>query len=302
MIKEKSAVLLITFNRFEYTKKVVEKLKECDIGRIYIFNDGPRNSNDKNNRDQIKQLIENTEWKSEIKLWFSEKNLSCGYGVSSAISWAFENEEKLIILEDDCVPTHSFFEFCNHNLEKYKNDNRVGIIVGRSHHDKPELFRGNDYVFSHYGFTWGWATWKRVWEKFDIEMADWNDFKKQGGFINSFYSIEEAKYLDTFYEKRYKTLKNHTWDYQLFFLMYSSGYLFIVPAKNLIENIGYIGTHYSGKSHEHTIKAIEDFKIKNEPKFIQANREYDYYYFKHTIKFPSLYKRAIRKLLRYIKE
>lgn len=302
MEKVKNAVLLITFNRFECTKKVVDKLKDCDIDRIYIFNDGPRNPEDQKARDQIKKLIDDTEWKAEIKLWFSEKNLTCGYGVSSAISWAFEKEEKLIILEDDCVPTHSFFDFCNHNLEKYEHDDRVGIVVGRSHHDKPELFNGNDYVFSHYGFTWGWATWKRVWEKFDIDMKNWVDFKKEGGFINSFYSLEEVKYFDDFYERGYKTFKNHTWDYQLFYLMYSSSYLFVVPAKNLIENIGYIGTHNSGKMDVHTIQPVEGFKIKNEPQFIQADRNYDYYYFKHTIKRLPLYKRAVKKIFNLLKK
>ena len=179
-------VLLIMFNRYEETKMVFDKLREAKVKSLYMVCDGPREGNvtDVKEQEKLKQLPSLVDWECEVHTLFREKNMGCGRGVSSAITWAFENEDRLIILEDDCVPSMPWFAFCNHCLEKYKNDTRVWTINGRSQNENDPSFHGYDYTFTIYTHSAGWATWKRVWDGFDIKIPYLDQFMEEGGFCN----------------------------------------------------------------------------------------------------------------------
>jgi len=236
-----------------------------------------------------------------------DKNLGCGLGPSTAISWAFENEDSLIILEDDCVPSMSFYPYCNYLLDKYIYDTRIWFISGRNDNTDSDFFKTSDYMFSHFGHSWGWATWKRCWQYFDIEMKTFPEFYKFGGAENNFFSKKEGKVYNKFYNRLYndKKLYTHAWDYQFGYSIISNGGLCIVPAKNLIENIGLFGTHSSGFNIHCNLKADENFIIKKEPIFILANRKFDFYHFKKHIyknlRISPAYRKYIRKLLIILK-
>lgn len=304
MLKTKEApVLLIIFNRPDTTQFVFDTIRKAKPNKLYVSADAPRaeNENDKTNCEKAREIVKSVDWECETHYRFLDENLGCGWGPASAITWAFENEDRLIILEDDCVPSMPFFPYCNYLLEKYLNDTRIWFISGRSDDTDPKYFKDVDYMFSHYGHSWGWATWKRCWQHFDMEMKSFPDFIKYGGGKNVFFSTREGKLYNEKYRKLFndKNLFTHVWDFQFGYTITSNGGLAIVPGKNLIENIGLFGTHSSGKNKSCELKAHEYFSIKNEPKFVLANREFDLYHFKHKIikilgKSP-LYKRIIRK-------
>ncbi len=301
-------VLLIIFNRPDTLKVVFDVIQKSKPAKLYVSADGPRkgNENDKINCEKAREIVKKVDWECEVKYRFLDENLGCGWGPASAISWAFENEDRLIIIEDDCVPSQSLFDFHNYLLEKYKNDTRVWIIGGQSIQQNTKFFENSDYIFSHYGSSMGWATWKRCWNYFDIEMKGVDEFLKIGGAENVCFSKQESRFFNQKYQKLSldKTLKTHAWDIQFSFSILSNGGLSIIPAKNLAEHIGFIGTHDHGKTPADRIKLNDNFSIKQEPIFVLANREYDLYHFKHYIvkilgKSP-LYKRIIRKGLKII--
>ena len=301
-------VLLITFNRPDYTLQVVEKIRQAKIKKPYIANDGPREGNmdDQKAREEIKNIIDSIDWDCEVHTLFQEKNLGCGIGVSTAITWAFENEDRMIILEDDCVPALPFFEFCSYCLEKYKNDTRVWTIIGRSHHQNSSFFKDQDYIFSHYSHCWGWATWKRVWEGFDINMPNSDKFMEQGGFDNVYFSVKEARFFNKHFSRIFQddNLIKHSWAYPFNYYVCSNRGLSIVPAKNLIKNVGLYGVHSSGtKSFVHNLEMCDNFSFDKEPLFVLPNRKYDYYHYinhmKKIMKAP-FYKRVFFKIKRII--
>lgn len=307
MLRE-SPVLLITFNRPHETKEVLKKIKEAKIRKLYIAKDGARkgNEDDIEASKQIENLInDHIDWDCEVHKRFLTENHGCGYGVSSAISWAFTDEDRLIILEDDCVPSLPFFGFCNYNLEKYKNDARVWTINGRSHHSNDYNFN-YDYLFSQYFHSHGWATWKRVWGNFDIKMPENDNFLKDGGFYNVFFSKKEATMFNKKFEKHFtnQTLVRHSWAYPFFYYVCSNRGLSITPSKNLIHNIGYEGVHSNGRvTYLHKIEACEDYSINDEPLFVLPDRKYDYLHYKKHMKRimgGSIFVRNLKKLSKYL--
>jgi len=288
----------MTFNRAAYTRKVFEKIKEAKIKKLYVANDAPRegNVNDKKNRDQIRAMLKEIDWDCELNTLFHENNCGNGFGPVAAINWAFEKEDRLIILEDDCVPSLPFFPFCEFCLDKYEKDLRIWQVVGRSHWGGASFFEDQDYIFSYFGHTLGWATWKNRWKHFDIQMSKWESFCQAGGFYNMF-PYNQAKILT----ERLNVLKKrpiNSWDARWGFAIRSNSGLSIVPAKNLIHNIGVFGAHSSGKiTRVHKLLAEDDFQVENEPQFIMVNREYETYHFDNHIKTNLGQRSLVRRFL-----
>ena len=295
-------ILLIAFNRYENTLEVFKKIREIKPTRFYFAVDGPRTGKAEEVLvEQVKGIIKQVDWECEIKTLFRDKNVGCGRGPSEAITWAFENEEHLIVLEDDCVPSLSFFTFCDDMLEKYKDDKRVNIISGRSHQSGTKFFEQQDYIFTHFAHTWGWATWKRVWDEFDIYMKDLPNWLRQGGAHNV-HLFEEAannsnKHLLQVYKKIEKEV-THSWDTQWSYTRLKTGGLGIVPCKNLIHNIGNDGTH---SNHQNIDMPAEEMPtIIRHPQFVVANKEYEIYHYNNHIKRSHIIKRVISKIKRML--
>ena len=295
-------VLLITFNRPDYTIQVFEKIRQAKVKKLYISNDGPREGNieDQKAREEIKKIIDSIDWDCEIHTLFQEKNLGCGWGPATAISWAFEKEDRLIILEDDCVPALAFFAYCNQLLERYKDDTRIWLISGDNFNEEAVTTK-HSYFFSRYGHSWGWATWKRCWKEMDMYMTKWPLILEQDLFKSAFRTDKEAKFFEKKLNRIYNDPKStsHIWDFQFSFTLRSNNAISIVPSRNLVSNIGYVGTHSKSKGYYNNRAVDENFSIRSHPDFILCDVNYDDYHFKHhwNRKTP-IFKRIIRKIKR----
>ncbi len=295
-----TAVLFLVFNRLDTTKQVFEAIRKAKPPRFYIAADGPRKNKegeDKKVQAVRKYIMSNIDWDCEVKTLFREKNLGCKYAVSSAIDWFFENEEMGIILEDDCLPSQSFFWFCEELLKRYKDDERIFLISGYNKQNKWEQDI-NDYFFSHFGGIWGWASWQRAWKHNDIKMSDIKDFINQNNFEKLLGHRSGKRRRDSIYNS---IIRNNidTWDYQWAYARHKNSGLACVPSVSLIENIGFgeEATHTSGENKDNVKKHEINFPLK-ENHFIVADRYYD----EKFIDSNSLLYRLKNKLKRIIKK
>lgn len=288
----KTAVLFLIFNRIETTRKIFEEIRKAKPPRFYIAADGPRRDK-QGEAEKVKQVREyvmnNVNWDCEVRTLFREENLGCKYAVSSAIDWFFENEEMGIILEDDCLPSQSFFWFCEELLEKYKDDERLFIISG---YNKKNEWKTNqcDYFFSNFGGIWGWASWRRAWEHYDINMSDIQEFIKRGHFEDVLGTrIGVARKKSILNATRAKI---DTWDYQWGYARHKNSAMACVPSKSLIENIGFgvDSTHTFGLNNDRVTKHEISFPLYNNI-FIVADRCYD----ENFISNPNFIKKCINK-------
>jgi len=279
----KSPVLLIVFNRPDTTQKVFGAIKRAMPQKLYIAADAPRvgNSEDEKGCASVKEIVTQVNWDCDVHYRFADVNQGCGPGPFNAISWAFEKEDRLIILEDDCVPALPFFDYCNELLERYKDDTRIWIISGNQYNEEA-VTTPHSYFFSRYGHSQGWATWRRCLPV-DLNIQKWPLMKKQGLFKACFASKEEVIFFEKKYNNAYSSnsLNSHSWDIQFSFFLRSNNALSIVPSKHLVTNIGYIGTHSSGKLWYHDLPVDESYLIKSHPDFVLPDLDYDAYHFRH---------------------
>lgn len=294
--KTKSPVLLLTFNRLETTKKVFAAIREVKPNKLYFASDGPRKSK-ANEFEQIKQvrnfLLTSVNWECEIKTLFQNENLGCGKAVSSALNWFFENEEMGIILEDDCLPSISFFRFCDELLEKYLEDERIMHISGDNFQDG--IIRSDaSYYYSKISHIWGWATWRRAWKLYNYEMPSLNTFIEKSIGLN----IWNKKRITNYWIEQFKKVvanRIDTWDYQWNYCLLINNGLSILPNINLVENIGFHleATHTKGKKIKNFKNEI-NFPLKH-PEFFVPDMKADVYTFKKYYK-PTLLKKILNKL------
>lgn len=231
-------VLFLTFNRPESTKRVFSAIRAAKPFKLYIASDGPRQqrANEKKTVIQIRDFLSrNIDWDCEPKFLFRDTNSGCKIAVSDAISWFFEHEEMGIILEDDCLPSSSFFPFCNELLQKHKNNDEILHIGGTNPIESPK--RLESYYYSKYNRIWGWATWRRAWNLYDGDLKNWPKLKKTKQHYKLFKNKEEAAHWEKAWDNVYQK-KIDTWDYQWFFNRVTNG-LAIISSTNLVTNIGF---------------------------------------------------------------
>lgn len=280
-------ILLITFNRPEHTKRVWEEIKKQKPKQIFVFQDGARNDGDKVNINAVRALfVEPLDWNGELHTNFSDVNLGCGKGPSTAISWFFEHVEEGIIFEDDCVPHPDFFEYCKALLEKYRANPSVAFIGGTNFQDG--MVRGDaSYYFSagHHG-TWGWATWKRTWNDFDYYLNG-VDAKSIKPMINKYFSngIQRNYWMEIFEMVKDNRCRESCWDYQFYFSCWKHQMMAIIPNVNLVSNIGFddSATHTLDNSNKLSNQSTESIFPLTHPKRIDQDKKADFYLHKTYI-------------------
>jgi hypothetical protein len=239
----RSPILFLIFNRPDVTRKVFNAIQSATPTRLYIAADGPRTTKvgEVELCEEVRQIITQVDWPCEIKTLFRSENLGCKKAVSSAITWFFKHEPEGIILEDDVVPSPAFFEFCDYALEKYRDDYRIGMVTGTNLLGAD--VNSMEYMYSQIFSIWGWATWKRAWDLYNVKMDAWpNKYLKDSLLYQ--YKPNLAEYF-------IKTFDSHvarnidTWDAQWVYTCAFNSFMCITPKANMISNIGIVGTHSS---------------------------------------------------------
>ena len=286
-------ILFIIFNRPETSNRVFQAIRRVQPPKLYIAADGPRknNSRDELKCEETRQIIKTIDWDCEVHTLLRDENLGCGPGVSSAITWFFENEPEGIILEDDCLPSQTFFKFCSELLEKFRDDTRVMEIGGNNFEKPNDREKKYSYRFSNLTQIWGWATWRRAWNFFDFNMGHYKEIKEKKYIENYYNSIAEREFFEYIFKKMYggdeQTNTKYTWDYQWQFACHIHSGLTVVPNQNLVQNIGFgenatHTTNHNGVGRNSELDEM-DFPLTH-PDFVMINRSRDERNFKimHT--------------------
>jgi hypothetical protein len=229
-------ILLIGFNRLDTTRRVFDVIRAVQPEQLFFAVDAPRpGRHEEIQCRQVRALIKEVDWDCEVKTFFPAKNMGARLGVSSAISWFFQQVEEGIILEHDCLPHPSFFKFCQELLAKYRHDERIMQISGNCF--LPDT-KDDSYYFSRIPHIWGWATWRRAWQYYDIDMPSFPEFKRQHRISRMFQDKLNQEKWEYLFERVYLK-KSDTWDFQFTYAILGQDGLNIIPHVNLVSNIGF---------------------------------------------------------------
>ena len=123
-------VLILFFNRPQQLSQVFEQVKKARPSRLFLYQDGARNEHDLPGIKACREIVSQIDWECEVERFYQEKNFGCDPSEYISQKWAFSKVDKCIVLEDDDVPSVSFFRFCKEMLDKYEHDTRISMIAG----------------------------------------------------------------------------------------------------------------------------------------------------------------------------
>ncbi len=286
MNKFNTPIIFLIFKRKKETSLVFEEIRKIKPSKLFIVADGPRNEEEKILSSETRKIVDKIDWECEIYRNYSDINLGCRERVISGINWAFEKIDRAIILEDDCLPNQDFFRFSEEMLEKYKDNENIMHIGGSNFQDNNKEFinsiKGDSYYFSNIAQIWGWATWKKAWNKYDSNMITWEKIKDKKDFIKHFPNKYIYQYWKYFFEKMHRN-EFDTWDIAWTYTCFKENGLCIMPKVNLIENTGSDASTATHKSNNLThIKTSALIFPLTHPNIIKENRIADKYTYKRV--------------------
>lgn len=237
-------VLFLVFNRPDTTARVFETIRQARPPRLYVGADGPRagREGEAARCEEVRRIATAVDWPCEVNTLFRDDNLGCKIAISEAINWFFGKEEKGIILEDDCLPDHTFFRFCNELLIYYEHDDRIMTISGNNFlKNEYEIYES--YYFSKHFSCWGWASWRRSWNLYDRDLNNLDSSILRGVSILS----DGNPYFKSYWKRILNDCRqgiNSSWAYPMSlscFYQYGLGktVLNVFPKINMVSNIGF---------------------------------------------------------------
>jgi hypothetical protein len=234
------AALFLVFNRPAQTARVFAALRKARPARLLVVADGPRTGRPgEAERCRETRALIKADWPCKVQRLYADENMGCRRRVSSGLDWAFRQVPEAVVLEDDCLPSPSFFRFCAQMLARYRRDERVMAVSGSSYFPSSLEPRAS-YYFTRYPHIWGWASWRRAWKHYDADMAAWPAWRDAGGLQRRFPSWLERRYWSLKLD-RVSRGEIDTWDYQWALATWMKEGLCAVPARNLVQNLGLEG-------------------------------------------------------------
>lgn len=296
-------VIFIVFRRPGLTAPVFARIREVRPAKLFIVADGPRPGHPGEAEEcrRTRRLIEQgVDWPCEVVRVYAETNLGCARRVSSGLTRVFEQVEEAIVLEDDCLPDPTFFQFCAELLERYRGDERIAQIAGCSFRAIPPD-SGDSYFFSQYPHCWGWATWRRAWRHYDHSMTAWRDPARRRELLRRIEAPAERKYWRHAFSGTLSE-RHDSWGYRWTLTCWSRGLLSIVASSNLVSNIG-VGvdaTHTRDQDQKLTLPAYPmPFPLQHPIQIVRdaaADAVTGQVYFRR----PSFFRRCWQRLRRAI--
>jgi hypothetical protein len=270
-------VVFLIFNRPDLTEIVFEQIRKVRPKKLLVVADGARFPEEVEKCEKARAIIYKVDWNCEVITNYSDTNLGCKNRISSGLDWVFSQVEEAIILEDDCLPSQSFFFFCEKLLEYYRENSRVMHISGNNFQTK--VRNEYSYYFSKYNHIWGWATWRRAWQYYDVNIELWKKINKSKFLKNIHNNFYEQNYWYDIFERVYLEEISYTWDYQWTYTCWMKNGLSVLPNVNLVSNIGFRddGTNIQDPNSPFAnLPTIDIWDIKHPPDIIQHPEADDY--------------------------
>lgn len=275
-------VLILAYRRPDLVSEVMAAVADARPSQLFLACDGPHP--DRPGEGELvaatRQAMEGAiTWECEVRTRYSPVHQGCRRGVESAISWFFRHVKEGIILEDDCIPHPDFFSYCAELLERYRHDARVMHVSGDGSIPHPGASPDASYVFSAEALVWGWATWRRAWERYDADLNHWSQMRTSlAERLAVFRRRPATRWWSEVLDSLFFDNKPDSWAYRWSFSVMLKRGLCIIPAVNLVSNVGFRedSTHtFSPTSRRANAPALGLLPLRH-PEFIGVRHRADY--------------------------
>lgn len=263
-----SPVIVFAYNRPHHLQCTLEALNRNDLAedtKLFIFCDGAKGKEDRDKVDETRGVVKNFISVSKFKnveISYSDVNKGLANSVISGVSRILQRCETVIVLEDDIVSAPNFLRYMNECLDYYQKDSRVGAISAYTPKFRIPPNYQHDLFLSKRGNSWGWATWKEIWEKTDWKVSDFSSFSKDRKRKKAF-DATQFRAVEMLCEQMNGRIDSWAirWDYSFFV----RGLYTVYPVKTKVVNIGCdgSGTHCGNEGQKDVSLDEEPYRLEH---------------------------------------
>jgi len=238
--RHKAPIAFFAYNRPEHTRQALETLCKCDgalESELFIYCDGPKRAIDEKAVKQVREIVKSYNWCGAVQVVEHDVNLGLANSIIHGVTEIVNRYGRIIVLEDDLVLSPQFLNFMNDALDSYKDIQEVMHVSGYMFPVRGKL---PETFFYRATSCWGWATWKRAWDKFEPDaiklLAKFENAKQRWEF--------DIKGTMQYYEMLHEQTRNNTdaWAARWYASVFFNNGLCLHPGISLVNNIGHDGT------------------------------------------------------------
>lgn len=257
-----SPVVVFAYNRPHHLRDTLDALNRNGLAEdteLFVFVDGAKNEQEKEIVNETKRVLNDFEQRSRfrrIEATADDTNKGLANSVISGVTRILEDYESVIVVEDDIITAPDFLRYMNDCLTFYRADSRIGAISAYTPDFKAPSSYRHDLFLSKRGNSWGWATWREIWQNTDWEVSDFaafcNDRRSKRKFAQT-----QFRAVEMLYEQMQGKIDSWAirWDYSFFV----RGLYTVYPMKTKIMNIGCDGSGTHGvKENQKVMNVCEN--------------------------------------------
>jgi len=293
-MKPLSPIILFVYNRPEHTRKTIEALRANNLAKdseLFIYSDGPKDSNSAGKIQEVRDYLKTVNGFRSVSVIERKENMGLAKSIISGVTEILDRYGKIIVLEDDLVTSPYFLQYMNDGLDLYENEERVASVHGFVYPVKQEL---PETFFLRGADCWGWATWKRAWDRFEPDGKKLLAELESKGLISEF-NFDNTRGFSAMLERQIAGV-NDSWAIRWHTSAFLANMLTLYPGRTLVDNMGQAGGTHGGRvQFRHAFEDHSPVRVGNI--VVEENTEArdifkDYF---HSLK-PSILRRIINKI------
>lgn len=251
-----TGVAVFAYDRPNHFERVLDGLRRNDVDHLYVFIDGPQSMGDETPVTKVREIADGIAW-CDTTVEARDRNLGVAKSIIAGVDRVFEDHDRIVVLEDDCVPASSFVSFARSALERYEDDTRVMNVNGYAPPiDIPDRYT-HDVYFTYRCTSWGWGTWRDAWKDFEYEPLTHEELRSEARSIKR----KTRKGGRDIYPMMVRQLRGEidSWAVWWAYAIIANDGVCLNPVRSKIRNIGHDGSgRHSGESTRYDVSVKDD--------------------------------------------
>lgn len=235
-------LLVLAYNRPAHLTGLIDALRPLRPQTVLVAVDGPRRPEDRARVQATRDAVGDIDWGAEVTTRFRDRNLGLRHAVADAVSWALEQHDRVIVVEDDVAPGRAFLPYLTAMLDRFADDDTVAHVSGYHAVPAAHLTSAGGSRFTRYPESFAWGTWARAWREYDPSMgwARSASLDELNAVVGS--RVGALRWRQHFADAAAERID--TWAYRWIASMWANGRRVVAPNRNLVTYTGYdTGTH-----------------------------------------------------------
>lgn len=265
-------IALFVYNRPEHTKRTVESLLRNPLAKfseLFIFSDAAKTYESRNLVEQVRKYVRSIDGFKSVWVTERENNYGLANSIIHGVTKLCNDYAKVIVLEDDLFIAPTFLNYMNEALVRYQDDEKVMQISG--HMFPLHIEADSDAIFLPFTTSWGWATWKRAWEKFDPAAKAYETLKIDAQKRKAFDLDNSYPYFKML-EQQKKGLTD-SWAIRWNLSVFIDNGLVLFPRATLVNNHGFDGSGIHCGEISDFASSDLNFEVNVYPRAVQIAEE-----------------------------